>query len=167
MPLISVSDNLAKKSFTSVENRFITKYLPVLEPNAIKIYLFSLYVYQNGLSSYSLEDFAKHLSITEDETKNYFEYLEEFELVSVISFSPFEVKILNADNVYGTPKKFKPEKYADFTKTVQNIIKGRMISTNEFREYFVLLEDYGFEQDALLMIITYCVNLKGDNIRFQ
>ena len=125
MPLISVSDNLAKKSFTSVENRFITKYLPVLEPNAIKIYLFSLYVYQNGLSSYSLEDFAKHLSITEDETKNYFEYLEEFELVSVISFSPFEVKILNADN------------------------------------------DYGFEQDALLMIITYCVNLKGDNIRFQ
>ena len=167
MPLISVSDNLAKKSFTSVENRFITKYLPVLEPNAIKIYLFSLYVYQNGLSSYSLEDFAKHLSLTEDETKNYFEYLEEFELVSVISFSPFEVKILDADNVYGTPKKFKPEKYADFTKTVQNIIKGRMISTNEFREYFVLLEDYGFEQDALLMIITYCVNLKGDNIRFQ
>ena len=65
----------------------------------------------------------------------------------------------------GTPKKFKPEKYADFTKAVQSIIKGRMISTNEFREYFVLLEEYGFEQTALIMIISYCVNLKGDNIR--
>ena len=102
-----------------------------------------------------------------DEAKNYFEYLEEFELVSVLSLAPFEVKILDADNVYGTPKKFKPEKYADFTKTVQNIIKGRMISPNEFREYFLLLEEYGFEQDALIMIITYCANLKGDNIRFQ
>ena len=167
MALVSVSDDLAKKSFTSVENKFITKYLPVLEPIAVKVYLFSLYVYQNALSSYTLEDLAKHLSITEDEAKNYFEYLEEFELVSVLSLAPFEVKILDADNVYGTPKKFKPEKYADFTKTVQNIIKGRMISPNEFREYFLLLEEYGFEQDALIMIITYCANLKGDNIRFQ
>lgn len=167
MPLISVSDDLAKKSFTSVENKFITKYLPVLEPIAVKVYLFSLYIYQNGLNSYTLEDMAKCLSITEEQAKNYFEYLEEFELVSVLSLSPFEVKILDAENVYGTPKKYKPEKYADFTKNVQNIVKGRMISTNEYREYFNLLEEYGFDQNALIMIITYCVNLKGDNIRFQ
>lgn len=167
MALISVSDELAKKSFTSVENKFITKYLPVLEPNAVKVYLYSLYLYQSGSNSYTFEDMAKSLSLTEDELKNYFEYLEEFELVSVLSFSPFEVKILEADNLYGTPKKFKPEKYADFTKNVQNVIKGRMISPNEFREYFLLLEEYGFEQNALIMIITYCVNLKGDNIRFQ
>ncbi len=167
MALISISDELAKKSFTSVENKFITKYLPVLEPVAVKVYLFSLYIYQNGLSSYTVGDMAKSLSITEDEVKNYFEYLEEFELVSVISLSPFEIKILDAENVYGTPKKIKPEKYSDFSKTVQNIIKGRMISTNEFREYFLLLEEYGFEQDALIMIINYCVNLKGDGIRLQ
>ena len=39
MALVSVSDDLAKKSFTSVENKFITKYLPVLEPIAVKVYL--------------------------------------------------------------------------------------------------------------------------------
>ena len=167
MALISVSDELAKKSFTNVENKFITKYMPVLEPIAVKVYLYALYVYQSGLNSASHEDMAKALNISEDELKNYFEYLEEFELVSILSVSPLEVKILDAENVYGTPKKFKPEKYADFTKIVQNTIKGRMISTNEFREYFLLLEDYGFEQNALIMIINYCVNLKGDSIRFQ
>ncbi len=167
MPLISVSDELAKKSFTSVENKFIIKYMPVLEPLAVKVYLFALYVYQSGLSSYTLEDFAARLNLSETEAKNYFEYLEEFELINIISLSPFEVKILDADNVYGSPKKFKPEKYSDFTKNVQQIIKGRMISTNEFREYFLLLEEYAFEQNALIMIIAYCVNLKGDNIRFQ
>ena len=167
MPLISVSDGLAKKSFTSVENKFISKYMPILEPSAVKVYLFSLYVFQNGLTSYTVEDMAKCLNISEQEIKNYFEYLEEFELINIISTAPFEIKILDTDNISGTPKKLKPEKYSDFSKTVQNIIKGRMISTNEFREYFVLLEDYGFEQDALIMIINYCVNLKGDNIRIQ
>lgn len=167
MPFISVSDEIANKSFTYVENKFITKYLPVLHPVAVKVYLYSLYLYQSGLVACTLDELSAKLNITADEAKNYFEYLEEFELVSVISVSPFEVKILDADNTTGTPKKFKPEKYADFTKAVQSIIKGRMISTNEFREYFIMLEEYGFEQNALIMIISYCVNLKGDNIRLQ
>lgn len=166
MPFISVSDEMATKSFTYVENKFITKYLPVLDPIAIKVYLYSLYLYQSGTSC-DLETFAAKLNITPDEARSYFEYLEEYELVSVLSVSPFEIKILDAENISGTPKKFKPEKYADFTKSVQSVIKGRMISTNEFREYFLMLEEYGFEQNALIMIIAYCVNLKGDNIRLQ
>ena len=154
MPFISVSDEIANKSFTYIENKFINKYLPVLDPVAVKVYLYSLYLYQSGLNSVSLDDLAIKLNMTSDEAKSCFEYLEEFELVSVISVSPFEIKILDAENISGTPKKFKPEKYADFTKAVQSIIKGRMISTNEFREYFVMLEEYGFEQNALIMIIS-------------
>lgn len=167
MAFISVSDEIANKSFTFVENKFITKYLPVLDPVAIKVYLYSLYIYQNGRHNVTVEDLADKLNLSVEDVKGYFEGLEEFELVSIISFSPFEVKILDAENVSGTPKKFKPEKYTDFTKAVQSIIKGRMVSTNEFREYFILLEEYGFEQNALIMIISYCVNLKGDNIRMQ
>lgn len=166
MAFISVADEIARKSFTNVENKFITKYMPVLEPVAVKVYLYSVYLSQCG-REYSLFDLANSLNLSEDELKENFRYLEEFELVAITSQSPFEVKICDAENVYGTPKKFKPEKYSEFTKSVQNIIKGRMISTNEFREYFYLLEEYGFEQNALLMIINYCVNLKGDDIRLQ
>lgn len=167
MPLISVSDELLKKSFTSVENKFITKYLPVLEPNAVKVYLFALYAYQNGLNSLTLDDIAARLTFTSEQTESYFEYLEELELAAIISRSPFSVKILDADNVYGAPKKINPEKYADFAKGAQSVITGRMISTNEYREYYRLLEDYGFEQNALLMIMNYCVGLKGDNINMR
>lgn len=165
MAFISVSEEAAAKSLTTVENKFITKYMPVLEPVAVKVYLYALFLYQNGQTAYTLSDLAQKLGITEDEAKGYFEYLEEFELVAITCASPFEVKILDADNVYGLPKKYKPEKYSDFTKSVQNIIKGRMISTNEFRDYFYLMEEYGFEQNALIMVINYCVNLKGDDIR--
>lgn len=165
MPFISAADGFIKKSITGVENKFITKYLPSLDPVAVKVYLYSLYVLQNGLQ-YTAEDLARGLEIDVDTVKGCYEYLEELELVSIVCLSPLEIRLLEAENVNGTPKKFKAEKYSDFTKNVQNVLKGRMISTNEFREYFILMEEYGFEQNALIMIINYCVNLHGDNIRF-
>ncbi len=42
-----------------------------------------------------------------------------------------------------------------------------MVSPGEYQEYFYLIEEYGFEQSALLMIINYCIGLKGDSIRSQ
>jgi DNA replication protein DnaD len=166
MAFISVSDELQKKSFTNVENKFITKYMPVLEPIALKVYLYTLYLYQSGQSAYTLTDLAQMLSITEEQAIAYYEYLEEMELCHILSRSPFEVSVCDCSNSYGTPKKYKPEKYADFAKSVQNILKKRMISPTEFREYFSFIEDYGFDSNALLMIITYCVNLRGEDIRF-
>ncbi|MDE7256378.1 MAG: hypothetical protein K2N50_00270, partial [Clostridia bacterium] len=59
MAFISVADELTKKSVTSVENKFITKYLAELEPVAVKVYLYALYLYQNGQCEYTLGDFAK------------------------------------------------------------------------------------------------------------
>ena len=165
MAFISESEQLTIKGMTEVENKFITKYLPVLDAKAVKIYLYALYVCRSGMKSYSAGDFAEKLGMTEQEVINCFEYLEEFELASVTSRSPFEVKLLSAENVLGTPKKLKPEKYSAFATAVQSIITGRMISTNEFMEYYYLLDEYSFDQNALLMIINYCVNLRGDDIR--
>ncbi len=167
MAFVCLSDKVSEKSFTSVENKFITKYMPILDPVAVKVYIFALYLCKGGAINFTISDLGKALNISEEQAVNYFEYLEEYELVKITSVSPFEVELLDCDNVSGTPKNIKPEKYADFTRSAQALLKGRMISTNEFREYFYLLEEYSFEQNALLMIISYCVNLKGDNIRYQ
>lgn len=164
MAFISVADELTKKSATSVENKFITKYLAELEPVAVKVYLYALYLYQNGQNEYTLGDFAKKLNIDEDKVKEYFEYLDEMELVAVTSKIPFEIKILDCENYYGKPKKLHPEKYEGLYEEIQAIISGRMVSQNEFREYLILLEDYNFERNAIVMIVNYCVNLKGDKI---
>lgn len=165
MAFISLADELTAKGSTAVENKFITKYMPVLDAQAVKVYLYALYLSQSGKANYTAEDCAKKLEMSEDDLKNCFDYLEEFELVSVTSRSPFEVRILDAENIYGSPKKLKPEKYASFASAVQSIITGRMVSTNEFMEYYYILDEYSFEQNALLMIINYCVNLKGNDIK--
>ena len=166
MAFISLSPELKAKSFTGVENKFITKYMPVLDAQAVKVYLYGLYLSQSG-STFTVADLAAALNITEEQAEGCFDYLDEFELVKVTARAPFEVTYLDAENISGTPKKYKPEKYADFARSVQTIIKGRMISPNEYREYFYLMEEYGFEQGALLMIVNYCVNMKGDDIRIQ
>lgn len=166
MAFISLSPELARKSFTGVENKFITKYMPVLDPLAVKVYLYGLYISQSG-TAFTIDDLAAALSISAEQAISCFEYLDEFELVKITAGTPFEVIYLDAENVSGTPKKYKPEKYADFARNVQAIIKGRMISPNEYREYFYLMEEYGFEQSALLMIVNYCVSIKGDDIRVQ
>ena len=166
MAFISLSPELKHRSFTGVENKFITKYMPALDPAAVKVYLYGLYISQSG-GQLTVEDLAAGLGMTCEQAISCFEYLDEFELVKITSRTPFEVTYLEAENISGTPKKYKPEKYADFARNVQSVIKGRMISPNEYREYFYLMEEYGFEQSALLMIVNYCVNLKGDDIRLQ
>ncbi len=164
MAFITVSEELSSKGATEVQNKFITKYLPVLDDRAVKVYIFALYMGGSGIN-YTAEDFAKRLNLSDGELLSCLEYLEEFELISILSRSPLEIRILDAENIYGTPKKLKPEKYAAFASAVQSVITGRMISTNEFMEYYYLLEEYSFEQNALIMIISYCVNLKGNDIK--
>lgn len=89
------------------------------------------------------------------------------ELVAITSKIPFEIKILDCENYYGKPKKLHPEKYDGLYEELQEMLSGRMISQNEFREYLILLEDYNLERNALVMIVNYCVNLKGDKINGQ
>lgn len=165
MAFISIAEELTSRSVTSVENKFIKKYLPELEPVAVKIYLFSLYLAQSGQSAYTLADFSEKLNIPEDKLKDYFEYLDEFELISITSYSPFEIKILDCENFYGKPKKLHPEKYEGLYEEIQAIVTGRMISQDEFREYLILLEEYGLERNALILVVNYCVNLRGADIR--
>ena len=92
MAFISVAEELTRKSVTSVENKFITRYLAELDPVAVKVYLYALYLYQNGQTAYTLEDLAKKLQLTEDDVKERFEYLDELELVAVTSKIPLDRK---------------------------------------------------------------------------
>ena len=69
MAFISVAEELSAKGMTEVENKFITKYLPVLDANAVKVYLFALYISQSGKINYSVEDLAKRLEMSEEDVR--------------------------------------------------------------------------------------------------
>ena len=73
MPFISVSEDLAAKGSTEVENKFITKYLPILDAQAVKVYLYALYVSRSGFAHFTAEDMAKRLDMSEEQLAKCFE----------------------------------------------------------------------------------------------
>ncbi len=164
----SFSGDFSKNSFTTVENAFISQYLPVSSGNAVKVYLFGLYLCSKSDNDYTLTSIAEALELTEEQVKDAFSYWEELGLIIVSCYSPLSVSYqpLRGD-VQSKPRKFKAEKYADFAKSLQSLLPSRMISTGEFSEYFMIMETYKISPEAMLLIVKYCVDKKGGNISYR
>ncbi len=149
-----------------IDNLFVTNFLPDAPENAIKVYLYGLYLCQNS-SPITINEMGEFLSLTIDEIKDLFLYWEEYGIVSIITKDPFTVNYLPVSNLGNHYKKFKPEKYEDFTKAMQLVITNRMISISELNEYFQLMENSSLRPEALLMLAKYCVDIKGDDISYK
>ncbi len=163
---LSFSKEQTSTSITVVENIFIYEYLPEAPENAVKVYLYGLFLCQNHSAELSVEEFAGGVKLSVEEVKDIFKYWEEFGLVAVDE-EPFSVIYYPVRNSGSRVRKVKAEKYADFTTSLQVLISSRMIGTNEYMEYFNVMEDYNIKPEAMLMIVKYCIDLKGDKIGMQ
>lgn len=165
--ICSYSKEFAQTAYTGVENSFIREYLAEAPGDAVKVYLYGLYLCANPDSVTSLKEFADALKLSEETIVDCFNYWEEFGLVSVVTKDPFTVKYLPQNAVYAKPRKFKAEKYSDFSKGLQALLPDRMISTNEYSEYFTVMETYSIAPEAMLMIAKYCADRKGADISYR
>jgi len=165
MALCSYAKEYTASSYTDIENVFVYDYMPEATGNAVKVYIYGLFCCQNSDFDITLETFAKSLKLTVEEVKDAFTYWEEFDLVSISSVEPFKVTYLPIrSHSASKPKRVKAEKYKGFADAVQSLIPTRIIGTNEFSEYFTIMDTYGILPEAMIMIIKYCVDLKGANI---
>ncbi|NLK17674.1 MAG: DnaD domain protein [Clostridiales bacterium] len=166
MGLARYSREFARSGYTLLDNAFINEYLPHCPEKALKVYIYALFGLNSGSESFnSLEKMSSVLELSQEEIIKAFEQLEEMGLVEVVSSSPLDVKYLPVSE--GKPRKIRPGKYSEFTKQVQTLLPDRMITLNEFNEYFNLIETYHIEPEALIMVIKYCTLLKGTNINYR
>ena len=160
MSFCSFTKEAVKNLSTSVDNYYITEFLPEANGDAVKVYLYGLYLCKNFDGEFTLSDFARNMFMDEQLVADLFRYWEDFDVVSIISEDPFTVKYLPLTNL-GKPRKYKSGKYDDFSKAVQLLITDRMISVNEYSNYFSVMEEHNISQEAMLMIIKYYVDRKG------
>lgn len=148
---------------TEIDNIFINDFLPFAPDNAVKVYLYGLYLSGAGdVPDNSLARFAKVLKLSENDVLDCFHYWESQGVVKVIEIDPVQIVYLPLKDIVTNVKKFKDDKYEDFNFKVQEIFENvRMINPREYSEYYYLIEELHIEPEALLMIIKYCVNLKG------
>lgn len=166
--LCSYSKEFSSCSFVEVENLFIREYLPLASDNAVKVYLYGLYLCKNSLQDENLESVSKAINVSVDQVVKAFEFWEELGLLAIVSKEPFTVHYYPVKNVGSSKiRKFKPEKYSDFTKSLQALFPSRMISTNEYGEYFNVMETYAIKPEAMIMIVKYCISIKGNDIGYK
>lgn len=147
---------------TEIDNIFINDYLPSAPEMCVKVYLYGLYLCSNGETiDNTLSSFAKHLNMSEDDVETSFYYWQEQGLVQVLSTRPIEIRYIPLKNIFNNTRLFKSDKYEIFNRTAQELFEGkREITKNEYAEYYDFLERYHMEQEALIMIMKYCIDSK-------
>ena len=80
MGFCSYSREFSLASFTGIENQFINKYMPLADGDAVKAYVFGLYLCQNVQGDYSLEEAAKTLNMSAERLTELFRFWEDFDL---------------------------------------------------------------------------------------
>ncbi len=164
----SYSKEFSTSSFLDVENVFITEYLPISSGNAVKVYLYGLFLCKNPAFDQSLEEMANNLKLSTTEILDCFKYWEELGICSILSAEPFAVTYLPIRSGFGSKvRKYNAEKYTEFSKGIQAMLPNRMISTNEYTEYYSIMETYGIKPEAMLMIVKYCADRKGADIGYK
>lgn len=165
MAFCSFSGEYEKNNVLSLNTTFITEYLPEASGDAVRVYLYGLFAC-TAKAEITVEDMAKALGLTVDEVVDSFRFWDEYDLVAVISENPLSVRYLPV-SATAKPKKFKPEKYGEFTDALQALMPDRMISTSEYTAYFNVMEEYSIKPEAMLMLCKYCVDLKGRDIGYR
>jgi len=167
MAFCKLSSEYVISSQTAVDNFFINEFLPYAPENCVRVYLYGLYKCSNPDSfDNTIEHFAEFLHLTSQDIEDAFLYWQEQGLVQVLFTMPMQIRYMPLKNVINNTKKFKLDKYTEFNAQAQQIIEGRMITSNEYAEYYTLLEAHHIQPEALIMTMQYCTTLKGKNVGY-
>lgn len=152
--------------YTAVENRFFINFMPDAPDMRTAVYLLGLALAGSDGDDNDCRTIADKLNISCEEVLDAYRYWEELGLVTVLDSNPVQV-LYHTLSTESTLKKIKPSKYSKFSKQMQATISGRMLTVNEYNEYYTFLEETTFAPDALVYIAKYCAELKGNNISYQ
>ena len=153
-------------SYTLLENKFITNYLPDADGFAVKVYLYGLYLCTRTQSDFDLASMAESLKATKESVMDAFSVWEDYDLVEILSKDPFTVQYLPVKSTIGKPKKIHYEKYQEFNKELQRKLQkvGKFVSSTDYGKYMRFLEENPLQPQALLLIVEYCINKQGETI---
>lgn len=165
MSFAAFSKDFSANMFTSVENQFITKYLPQADGDAVRVYLYGLYLCQVSAELDSATC-AKLLKLSEEKLLEIFTFWEECDLVRILSRSPLYVEYLPVNAAVGRPKTIRPEKYAAFNREFFQILQRakKDFKPYEMQRVLEFLENNPMEQQAFLLIAEYCAKKDGEKL---
>lgn len=165
MSFCSFSKEFTANMFTCVENQFITKYLPQTDGDAVRVYLYGLYLC-SCKEAFDAENVAKLLKLKKEDLVRIYDFWEECDLVRVLSREPLFVEYLPVNAAVGKPKSIRPEKYSDFNRELLRRLQraGKDFKPYEMQKILEFLENNEMEQSAFLLVAEYCIKKDGEKV---
>ncbi len=159
------SKDFTSNMFTSVENQFITKYLPQADGDAVRAYLYGLYLC-SCKEEFDGRSMGKLLKIPYERLLEIYGFWEECDLVHILSRDPLYVEYLPVNAAVGKPKPIRPEKYSDFNREFYKILQRANADFKPYEMSRILefLENNPMEQQAFLLIAEYCAGKDGEKL---
>lgn len=157
-------DNL-DEGVSWIDNAFLHHYMPTADPDTLKVYLYGLYLTSAPLSlDNSIAHMCDALAMQEAEIMQAFSSLAESGLVEIISYQPLRIKYRIARNLIAT-RHYKKDKYTDFNQQLEQLFPSvAFTSPNQYTPYYDLMEETRIKPEVLLMIVRYCIRLKGEKV---
>lgn len=165
MTLCTFAQNDSDNKFITIQNSFIERYLASANESQIKVYLYGLYLCSNPLSSdNSIDRMLAALNIKLEDAIEAFTYWKDLGLVYIASYDPLQIQYLSTKNKSHF-KKYPKEKYSNFNNELSQIFSAQpLYNENTYLQFYDFMEKTNITPEVFLMIIKYCVNLKGQNI---
>ena len=165
MALCKLSSDFILDGYTYLENVFIHEYLPKADGEYVKAYIYGLFLSKNSVEENNIDDVCQALDKTPDQLYNIYKYWQDEGLVQITSTEPFEVKYLPFKNKL--PKKYKEGKFDDFNTSLQDAFPNRMITPNEYNEYYETMENNRITPEAMIMVVEHCLKIRGENVNYR
>lgn len=163
MAFCEFSSEVVGKNSITIDNIFVTDFLPNASENCVKVYLYGLYLCSTSRDN-SIENFAKAMNMSEEDLVSVFYYWQEQGLVQVLNIDPIQIRYLPVKNSLQKMKKYNVDKYTAFNISAQEIIGKKMLTPRELEEFYYLIENLNQEKEAVLKIIDFCVKQKGEGV---
>lgn len=168
MSFSAFSKEITANMYTNVENQFITKYLPCADGDAVKAYLYGLYLCSSR-EELDAVSAAKLLKLETQKLIEIFEFWEECGLVHILSKDPLYLEYLPVSAAVGKPKPFRAEKYTEFNRELLRKLQkaGKDFKPYEMQKILEFLEENRMEQQAFLLVTEYCIKKDGEKLSFS
>lgn len=160
--MFKLSPEASLDGSVTVENKFIVEYMPYADGDYVKVYLYGLSLAgRKQDNDDTLERLARRLDLDPKTVDAAIEYWCELGLMSRLGD---DISYLSLHTARPKIKKYDVDKYREFNRQAQIYIAARQITPNEYNEYYSLMEKLNVEWQAMVLIVKYCVDLKGDNV---
>lgn len=166
MPFCYYSKDLRDEGYTLVENLFLTDFMPACSEIQLKVYLYGLHLCSQPLSrDNTAAQICDALSLSEAQVTEAFGFWAETGAVSIVSYDPLQIQYRPVRHS-GAGKHYKKEKYADFNAQLESVFSSvAFVNPNQYLQYYDFIEETKIQPEVMLMIIRYCVSLKGESIK--